>query len=184
MLSPLLYSLLTHDCVAMHASDSIIKFADNTTVVGLITNNNKTAYMEEVRCQENNLSLNVNKIKEMIVEFRKQQREHPLIHINGTIVEKVESFKFLGVHITDKLKWSAHTDSVVKKAHQHLFNLRRLKKFGLSPKTLHHCLVPQLFRPQLQGSPEGGAVCSMHHRGKTTCPPGHLHHLMSQEGQK
>ena len=51
-------------------------------------------------------------------------------------MEKVESFKFLGVHITDKLKWSIHTDSVVKKAQQRLFNLRRLKTFGLSPKTL------------------------------------------------
>jgi hypothetical protein len=46
-------------------------------------------------------------------------------------VEKVESFKFLGVHITGKFNWSTHTDSMVKKAQQHLFNLRRLKKFGL-----------------------------------------------------
>jgi hypothetical protein len=51
---------------------------------------------------------------------------------------KVESFKFLGVHITDKLKWSTHTDSLMKKAQQHLFNLKRLKKFGLSPKTLRN----------------------------------------------
>ena len=51
-------------------------------------------------------------------------------------MEKVESFKFLGVHITDKLKWSTHTDSGVKKAQQCLFNIGRLKKFGLSPKTL------------------------------------------------
>ena len=49
VLSPLLYSLFTHDCVAMHASNSIIKFADDTTVVGLITNNDETAYREEVR---------------------------------------------------------------------------------------------------------------------------------------
>ena len=52
----------------------------------------------------------------MIVDFRKRQRVHPPIHIDGTTVEKVESFKFLGVHITDKLKWSTHTDSVLKKA--------------------------------------------------------------------
>ena len=49
VLSPLLYSLFTHNCVAMHASNSIIKFADDTRVVGLITNNDKTAYKEEVR---------------------------------------------------------------------------------------------------------------------------------------
>ena len=52
----------------------------------------------------------------MIMDFRKQQREHTPIHIDGTTVEKVESFKFLSVNITDKLKWSTHTESVVKKA--------------------------------------------------------------------
>jgi hypothetical protein len=69
VLSPLLYTLFTHDCVVTHTSTSIIKFADDTTVVGMITNNDETAYKEEVRalgvwCQENNLSLNVNKKKE------------------------------------------------------------------------------------------------------------------------
>ena len=49
ILSPLLYSLFTHDCMAMHASNSIIKFADDTTVVGLVPNNDKTAYRGEVR---------------------------------------------------------------------------------------------------------------------------------------
>jgi hypothetical protein len=82
MLSPLLYSLFTHDCVAKHTSNSIIKVADSTTVVGLITNNDETAYS-----QENNLSVNINKTKEMIVDFRKQQSEHPPIHIDGTAVE-------------------------------------------------------------------------------------------------
>jgi hypothetical protein len=70
----------------------------------------------------------------MIVDFRKQQREHPPIHIEGTVVENVESFKFLGIHITYKPKLSTHTDSVVRKAQQRLFNLRKLKKFGLPPK--------------------------------------------------
>ena len=51
-------------------------------------------------------------------------------------MEKVVSFKFLGIHITDNLNWSTHKDSIVKKAQQRLFNLRRLKKFGLSPKAL------------------------------------------------
>jgi gmma-aminobutyric acid receptor subunit gamma/cGMP-dependent protein kinase 2 len=34
VLSLLLYSLFTHDCVATHVSNSIIKFADDTSVVG------------------------------------------------------------------------------------------------------------------------------------------------------
>ena len=68
--------------MARHNSNTIIKSADNTTVVGLITDNDETAYREEVRdlavwCQDNNLSLNVIKTKEMIVDYRKKKRtEH------------------------------------------------------------------------------------------------------------
>jgi gmma-aminobutyric acid receptor subunit gamma/cGMP-dependent protein kinase 2 len=49
MLSPLLYSLFFHDCTARYNSNTIIQFADDKTVVGLITDNNETAYREEVR---------------------------------------------------------------------------------------------------------------------------------------
>ncbi len=34
VLSPLLYSLYTHDCTATHSSNVIVKFADDTTVIG------------------------------------------------------------------------------------------------------------------------------------------------------
>ena len=81
----------THSKHLLHISNSIIKFAVNTTLVGHITNNDETAYREEVRalakwCQENNLSLKVNKIKELIVDDRRQQREHAPIHIYGAAV--------------------------------------------------------------------------------------------------
>jgi hypothetical protein len=73
VLSLLLYSMFTHDCTPRHDSNTIIKFADDTTVVGLITDNDETAY-REVRdlamwCQDNNLYLNVIKTKEMIVDY-------------------------------------------------------------------------------------------------------------------
>ena len=55
-------------------------------------------------CQcSNNLFLNVIKTKEMIVDYRKRRAEHAPIFIDRTEVEQVESFKFLGVHITNKL---------------------------------------------------------------------------------
>jgi uncharacterized protein YneR len=112
--SPLLYSLFTHDCKAWHDFNTIIKFADDI-VVGLITDNNETSYREEVRdltvwCKDNNLSLNVIKTTEMIVDYRKNRDEHVPILIDGTAVEQVESFKFHGVHITNKLTWSKHTN--------------------------------------------------------------------------
>ncbi len=141
VLSPLLYSLYTHDCTATHSSNVIVKFADDTTVIGLITDNDETAYREEVStltkwCQENHLSLNIDKTKELVVDYRRQSREHTPITIDKTPVERVTSFKFLGIHITEDLTWSAHTDAVLKKAHQRLFFLRRLRKFGTSPRIL------------------------------------------------
>jgi hypothetical protein len=105
----------------------------------------------EVCCQDNSLSLNVIKTKEMIVDHMKRRAKHAPILISGAVVEQVESFKFLGVHITNKLSWSKHTKSFVKRARQCLFSLRRLKRFGLGPQILeqfyrehdwlHHRLV-------------------------------------------
>jgi hypothetical protein len=62
-------------------------------------------------------------------------------------VERVESFKFLGVHITNELSWSKHTKTDVKRARQHLFPLRRLKRFGMVPQILkrfYRCIIESI----------------------------------------
>ena len=141
VLSPLLYSLYTYDCTATHSSNVLIKYADDTTVMGLIDDDDETAYRAEVEkltqwCQENSLALNVSKTKELIVDFRRPEREHAPITINGAVVEQVSEFKFLGINISRDLKWATHTTTVVKKAQQRLYCLRRLKKFRVSPRIL------------------------------------------------
>ena len=95
-------------------------------MVGLITGNDEMAYREEVRdlavwCQDNNVSLNVSKTNELIVDYRKRRAEQATINIDGAVVERVESFKFLGVHITNELSWSKHTKRVLMRARQNLF---------------------------------------------------------------
>ena len=87
-------------------------------------------------CQDNNLSLIVSKTKELIVDYRKRRSEQAPINIDGAVVERVESFKFLGVHMTNKVSWSKHTKTVVKRVRQHLFPLRRLKRLGMGPQIL------------------------------------------------
>jgi hypothetical protein len=62
VLSPLLYSLFTHDCTARHNSNSIIKFANDTREEGLIKPIGRRS--ETWSC--NNLSLNVINTKEII----------------------------------------------------------------------------------------------------------------------
>ncbi len=116
VLSPLLYSLYTHDCTATHSSNVIVKFADDTTVIGLITDNDETAYRAEVStltkwCQENHLSLNIDKTKELVVDFRRQSREHTPITIDKTPVERVNSFKFSDGPLTQMQCWRRHINA-------------------------------------------------------------------------
>ncbi|TQW86691.1 alkylated DNA repair protein domain-containing protein, partial [Clostridioides difficile] len=77
----------------------------------------------------------------------KGEPEHAPILIDGAVVEQVESFKFLSVHITNKVSWSKHTKTVVKRARQSLSPLRRLKRFGMGPpilKTFYSCTIKRI----------------------------------------
>ncbi|KAI5626366.1 gastrula zinc finger protein XlCGF28.1-like [Silurus asotus] len=136
---PLLYSLFTHD---FSNSTAIIKFAEDTFVVNLISNNDETAYLQGIKnlerwCQENNLLLNISKTKELIVDFStEQERSYQPLNINGTPVERVDRFRYIGVHITQDLSWSCRINTLVKKARQRLYHLRRLRDFKLPSQVL------------------------------------------------
>ncbi|KAK3537408.1 hypothetical protein QTP70_008946 [Hemibagrus guttatus] len=94
----------------MHSSNHIVKFADDMTVVGLISKNDKPAYREE--------------------------SDHSLLFIDESPVEIVKSTKFLGVHLLENITWSLNTSSISKKAQQRLYFLRRLTKAHLPPPIL------------------------------------------------
>lgn len=70
---PLFY---TNDCVASHCSNTIFKFADDTTIVVHATGNNESAYMREIRnlvewFQNKNRTFSFMKTKALIVDFMK-----------------------------------------------------------------------------------------------------------------
>ncbi|MPV02351.1 DUF1891 domain-containing protein [Escherichia coli] len=151
VLSPILYTLFTHDCVASHKDNIVLKFADDTAVIGRITGGNEEAYRREVAslvswCEDNNLTLNTDKTKELIVDMRKERRPQPLF-IQELEVKRVSSFKYLGVHFSEDLTWTLDTTQLVKKAQQRLYFLRRLRKFGMSPKILsnfYSCIIESI----------------------------------------
>ena len=142
VLSPMLYTLFTHDCLSCHVGTKILKFADDTTVIGLITNSDESEYRDQVNkliswCSDNNLELNVNKTKEMIVDFRRKKSSPPSrLVIDGRTVEIVQHFKFLGSTISSNLKWELNVVNIVKKAQQRLYFLRRLRSFGLTTQVM------------------------------------------------
>ncbi|KAI3353980.1 hypothetical protein L3Q82_018534 [Scortum barcoo] len=143
MLSPALFTLFTSDCSAIHSTNTIVKFADDTTIVGLISDNDETHYREEIQhltqwCSNNNLVLNTSKTKEVIVDYRRSRRtEHAPLLIHGEAVESVSTISSSWcIHITSDLTWSMNTAHLVKKAQQRLIFLRKLKRAGLSPQLL------------------------------------------------
>ena len=66
-----LYTLYTHVFTPTHLSNAFVKFADDTTVAGLITEDDEFAYRDEGEklsswCSNNNLVLNTKKTKKII----------------------------------------------------------------------------------------------------------------------
>ena len=124
----------------------------------------------------------------MIVDYRKRRAEHAPIPIKGAVVEQVESYKFLGVQITNKLTLSKHTKSVVKRARQYLFPLMRLKRFGMCSQILkrfYSCAITAWYgnrsasdHKALQRVVRFGPV---HHWGQASCHPAPLY--QAEEGR-
>ena len=136
-ISPKLYSLFTFDCKAHLAGNHVFKFADDTTVTGLISDNNEDNYRREIDgivswCDTNNLFLNVSKTKELVIDFRRNKSNIEPVFINSSEVEQISVFKFLGCYLTNDLSWHYNCTEILKKARQRLFFLRRLSSFKVN----------------------------------------------------
>ncbi len=81
VLSPLLFSLYTNDCTSKDPSVKLLKFADDTTLIGLIQDGDESAYRQEVKelavwCSLNNLELNTLKTVETSGETPRSPPTH------------------------------------------------------------------------------------------------------------
>ena len=135
VLSPALYSIYTDSCRSSSDNINIIKFADDTAIQGLISNS-VSSYFNEIDlfvkwCKLHSLHLNVSKTKGIIIDFRKTHCDHQNVVIDNEIVEQVENYKYLGVHVNNKLDWSVHTSTVISKINQRMFFVRKLNYFKI-----------------------------------------------------
>ncbi|KAG5265425.1 hypothetical protein AALO_G00242350 [Alosa alosa] len=81
-------------------------------------------------CKLNHLQLNTSKTKEMVVDFRRSKPTLLPVSIDGVNLEVVSTYKYLGLHLDNKLDWSANTDALYKKGQSRLYFLRRLRSFN------------------------------------------------------
>jgi len=125
-------------------SCKIIKYADDTAILGLIKNNDCTLYMETINnvtewCKDNCLDLNVSKTKEMLFDFRRVKPEIRPVCIDDTNVDVVKTYKYLGVNIECNLKWEELVIAHVKKANKRLYHLRCLRKLSVDSTLMCLC---------------------------------------------
>jgi len=138
--SPALFTMYTADCRCGEEGVVQIKFSDDTSISGLIQTD-ETSYKASVSsmvtwCRDNYLLLNVNKTKELIIDFRRNPAPHTPLEINGEQVEIVSQYKYLGTILDSKLDWTDNTTQLVKKGNQRLHFLRKLRSFEVQRPVL------------------------------------------------
>ena len=65
----------------------------------------------------------------MVINFLQfQPTQLGSLQLMGSVVKRVNSYKILGIHVTNDLSWNKHIDYVFKKAKKRLYALRLLAR--------------------------------------------------------
>ena len=100
----------------------MIMYADDSTLLCDLNNDNdiETLINDELRkitnwLLANQLSLNVNKTKFIVFHSGRKHVVYQILSNNGTVIERVDTFNFLGLHISHDLKWKTHIQNMSQK---------------------------------------------------------------------
>jgi len=88
-------------------------------------------FVDELVQQATDVGMIVNgrKTKELLIASVIKDPPPP-VNLSGTPVERVTTFKLLGVHVASDLKWTQHIDAITSKAASRLHFLKQLKRSG------------------------------------------------------
>ena len=130
------------------------KFVDDTSALEIIPRNSISLLNFAVSdihelANEHNMKLNPKKCKEMLINFLHNPNFllRP-IQIGNNIIERVITYKSLGVILSSDLKWNPHIEYIVKKANKKLYPLRVLRRAGVDQNNLlkvYLCTVRPVF---------------------------------------
>jgi len=110
-----------------------VKYVDDTTLYEIVHRNASSRMDQTVQeaidwAQSNNMKLNAEKTKEMVISFSHGSIDPT--HMGDSVIQRETCVKLLGLSISSDLTWSVHIDSIVKKASQRLFFLIQLRRAG------------------------------------------------------
>ena len=103
-----------------------IKFVDDTSAIEILPRNsisllNSAATDIHQFVIDHNMRINPPKCKEMLINFMHYSNFSlsPII-IGNKVIERVSTYKILGVHVDCDLKWNTHLEYLCKKASKRL----------------------------------------------------------------
>ena len=135
ILGPLLFIIYINDIAQSSKHFNFIIYADDTTLCSTLKIN---ADATQLNMELNNVSqwLNLNKLslnvkipKAMAFHMPQKKIIQPNIQINGSNIEFVENFMFLGITINSKLNWNSHINKVTNKISKTVGILNKLRSF-------------------------------------------------------
>ena len=131
ILGPLLFIIYINEIAQSSPYFNVITCADDTTLCGKSAGQIDIG-MELKHVTEwlkmNKLSLNVKKTKAMLFHMPQKKIIVPKIKINGTIIDFVDNFNFLGINLNKHLNWNPHVKIVSNKLVKTVGVLNILKK--------------------------------------------------------
>lgn len=158
VLGPLLFLAYINDltCAGFHPNSIVNLFADDVLLYHCITDNcDFLAVQESINSIEqwssdNHLQLNVLKCKTMTIS-RKRSPSHPAnpLLLNGEALEKVDSYKYLGLLLTADLSWSSHISGICAKARK-ILGLVYRRFYGAADQEAIKQLYISIVRPHLE----------------------------------
>ena len=169
ILGPLFFSIYINDLIVSSDKLNFFMYADNTTIYFNIkdfgqqnTEVEINAELEKVNTwlKLNKLSLNVQKTKFMIFHKHQKQIKDLNVCIDNTLIERVESFNYLGIMLNETLSWKSHIEMVGKKISKLIGILYRLRTFF--PENVLFTLYGILTACYSMGSPQLVTVWDPH----------------------
>lgn len=168
VISPALFNVHINDledAVPNHLNIDTCKYADDCTQDQVVSVG-KTSHIQNAVdavvnwAETNKMVINVKKTKDMWLCFSGSISEPPAIQIRDEIVERVNTFKLLGVWFQNNLKWNTHVDEIIRKANRLLYHLRECRKSNL-PTEVGLTLYKSKVRPIVEyASPVWGGLPS------------------------
>ena len=127
ILGPLLFSIALNSSSKLSLSKHAVlsMFADDMALYRPIFNNEDTLALQcDVALladwvESEGLKLNIDKTKTMLIS-RKKVKPALNIWVNGSKIEVVTTFRYLGVNISDDLSWQPHINYLCSRAKQRL----------------------------------------------------------------